>query len=57
MRRLTWIAGLALLLASAALLESITHIGRGWWRREAFYRYRPASYWAQELPRWRLFET
>ena len=51
-RRYLALSALALLVATAALVESVTRAGRGWWRGEAFYRGRPTSYWAQELPRW-----
>ena len=56
-RRRLWSAALALVVATAALVESVTYAGRGWWRGEAFYRGRPTSYWAQELPRWKLVIT
>jgi hypothetical protein len=52
MRRQISLALLAVVVAGLALLESVSHIGRGWWRGEAFYHGRPSSYWAHELPRW-----
>ena len=48
-----WLASAATAaFAAAALLESITHVGRGWWRGEAFYQGRPASWWSVELEAW-----
>ena len=50
MRRRSYVAGaIAITLASAALYESVTGAGSGWWRGEAFYQYRPTSYWRQKL--------
>jgi hypothetical protein len=42
------------MLASAALYESVTGVGRAWWRGEAFYQYRPTSYWRQKLTQSRI---
>lgn len=54
MRKKTlFIGGALVLLMAAALFESITHIGRGWWRGEPFYHHLPASWWSAELGRWR----
>jgi hypothetical protein len=51
-RRNALLGGAAVVLAAAALLESTTHLGRGWWRGEAFYQNRPASWWRGELEQW-----
>jgi hypothetical protein len=53
MRRNALIAAALVLVAGLALFESVTQVGRGWWRGEAFYRSRPTSYWEEDLPRWR----
>ena len=45
-RRRTWLLLLAVVgLTLAGLYESVTHVGRGWLRGEAFYQGRPTSYW------------
>jgi hypothetical protein len=55
MRRRSYVAGaMAVLLASAALYESVIGAGRGWWRGESFYQHRPTSYWRQKLMQSRI---
>jgi hypothetical protein len=52
-RRRIWFALLVVvILTVAGLYESITHVGRGWLRGEAFYQGRPTSYWAEEIQQW-----
>jgi hypothetical protein len=54
MTKQCWLAAAATIAFAAALFESTTHVGRGWWRGEAFYGDRPTSYWRGELGNWRL---
>jgi hypothetical protein len=51
-KRTLLLGGVAVVLAAAALFDFTTHVGRGWWRGEAFYQGRPASWWSVELEAW-----
>lgn len=52
-----WLALAATAACAAALFEFTTHVGRGWWRGEAFYGDRPTSYWRGELQHCRIGYT
>src|SRR5260221_8805499 len=52
-RRRTWLLLLAVVgLTLAGLYESVTHVGRGWLRGEAFFQARPTSYWRIGIDEW-----
>jgi len=52
-RRRTWLLLLAVVgLTFASLYESVTHVGRGWLRGEAFFDGRPTSYWVTRCDEW-----
>ncbi|MCI0684100.1 MAG: hypothetical protein L0Y71_18480 [Gemmataceae bacterium] len=58
MSRKTWLLAIVGVVAAGTLtMEVSTHILRGWWRGEAFYRGRPTSYWSLESQRWQLVPT
>ena len=57
MRKQLVLAGLVVMLAGAATLDTTTRCLRGWYRGEAFFRGRPTSYWGGELARWRPILT
>ena len=50
--RRTLVAAALLALVCAIVFEAVTHVGRGWWGGEPFYRGWPASYWAAEIESW-----
>jgi hypothetical protein len=50
--RRTAIAFLLIGLATGAMFEYDTHMGRGWLHGEAFYQRRPTSYWRVRCDDW-----
>jgi len=54
MNKRRWLIAILSVLAVGALpLETSTHVVRGWWRGEAFYRARPTSFWSHDIHHWR----
>lgn len=54
-RRRCWLLLLAVVsLTFTGLYESVTHVGCGWLRGEAFFEGRPTSWWRRELECWEV---